>query len=105
MSIARDGFVVGIYYDDKQFQPKQLLEYFSFTDTSGYANPEKLKALCEASQEKVKNIMKEHSLGEGDSFSHDSSEVGRQLATIALNHCDQAITLIVSGGHSRGVLI
>lgn len=104
MTIIRDSFVVGINYNNKPFTPRQIAEYIENTSDEGYADSNELKSLINKSKSQFDELIRQYGCGMDDSIDA-SSDKGKKVATLALQHCDETIGLIVRGGWKRGAMI
>jgi hypothetical protein len=105
MSIHRDEFAMNVSHYNKQYTPRQIAEYIANTSGDGFADEKKLQTLIGQSQAKLQSAMKQHGLTIDQVLQAEASPAGKELAALALQHCDQAIYLIVDGGLERGSMI
>jgi len=105
MSIRRDDFAVGVYYNNQQYTPQQVTDYIANTNEEGFADPQRIQKLIQESQGKFQSSVKTHKLTMDQMLQAETSPEGKELAELTLSHCDKTIELIVDGGHRRGILI
>ena len=105
MSVRLDDFTIGVYHNNHPYTPQQVADYIANTSGEGLADPQKLQALIQESQEKFLLAVKAHELTMDQILQAKTSQAGKELAELTLEHCDKTIQLIVDGGHSRGMLI
>jgi hypothetical protein len=105
MTIVRDSFATGVYHDDKQYTPQQVIDYIEQTSGEEYGDPQKIDALKEQSQAQVQVIVDEQELALDQILQRSTSEAGKALSDLILKHCDEVIELIVEGGHEKGIMI
>lgn len=80
-----------IYYNNKEFTPKQLADYFE--QTKDFISSEPIKKIMDVSQKIFKNIMNKHCLTIDQILQVETSDGGKALAHLALLHCDMCCLL------------
>ena len=82
-----------IYYNNKKFTPKQLVDYFEQTKKQDFASSKSIKKIVTESQKIFKNIMNKHDLTIDQILQAETSNGGKALAHLALLHCDMCCLL------------
>ena len=90
---------------NKPYTPQQVADYIANTNGESFADPAQLQVLIAESQARLQSAVEEHKLTMDQILQKETSPIGRVLAELTLQHCDKVIALIVSGGHSQGILI
>ncbi|MBM3200643.1 hypothetical protein FJZ53_06915 [Candidatus Woesearchaeota archaeon] len=81
-------YATEIYYQDKEFTPKQLGEYFDRTEKQTFADQKHIKKVTDISRKLLTGIISKHNTKLDDTLEAKTSSVGRELAHLALLHCD-----------------
>ena len=105
MSIKRDDFAVGVYYNNQQYTPQQVTDYIANTSKNSLVDSQRIQVLIQESQDKFQSLVNTHKLTMEQLLQAETSLAGKELAQLTLSHCDKTIALIVDGGHRRGILI
>lgn len=108
LEIGRDDFAFGINYHNNSYTPKQVLDYIQNEwekSLKQFANPQESEELKRNSLTKAKELIDRYKLPHEQPLTKTSSDSGRKLAELVLQHCDSTIALIVDGGLERGYLI
>src|SRR3989344_3183321 len=92
--IRRDEFPVRIYYNNQEYTPQQVRTYIRNTTTGELVDTPQIQALIRESEGKFQTSVKKHNLTMEQRLQAETSPAGRELAELALSHCDAKIGLI-----------
>lgn len=81
-------YATEVSYNNKEFTPKQLEDYFEQTEKQNFGKPEKIKKLVTESRKIFMSVMDKHGLTLDQVLQADTSSGGKALANLTLLHCD-----------------
>lgn len=93
MSIKRSDFVEEIY-KNRPYTPKEVLDYIEGTRQIKFASPQEKEKIIGESTGKFKSLVIKHRIRLYTPLQVETSDAGKDLAKLTLEHCNKTIGLI-----------
>jgi len=87
-------YATEIYYHNKEFTPKELMDYFTQTTKQSFADTSRLKKLTKKSQKTLQDIITKYKFSMDQSLTAKTSIGAEALTHLALVHCDMCHMII-----------
>ncbi len=91
--MVRDDFVIEVSYRKQIFTPQKVADYIIKHLPGRFADPDDVEALVQESQDRLQEVVTKYGLEMDEVLQSSTSEAGKGLAELVLNHSDRRMRL------------